>query len=147
MVRFALARQLIDQLIGIEVFMPAEDLLDQETPLIRATQPAALKVLFESICRRLRDADSIKLKSVVIVHGTFLLGPAWWAFKLWATGRCGLAARNTSFADTNEWQVIPVAYQRFLQGSLFSEGRLLNKPLTPTSSARFDCRPLFEFFQ
>jgi hypothetical protein len=45
----ALAGQLVDQLVGIKVFVPGENLFDQKTPLVRFAQTAALQILFESL--------------------------------------------------------------------------------------------------
>lgn len=55
----ALARQLVDQLIGIKVLVTTENLLDQVSTLVGAPQSATLQILFESIGWRLRYADRI----------------------------------------------------------------------------------------
>lgn len=51
-VRVAGWRQLFHQLIGVEMFMPAEDVIDQRQPLLRDAHPFALKKLDKPIAGR-----------------------------------------------------------------------------------------------
>lgn len=52
------AGQLVDQLIGIKMFMMLEDLFDQIATLVCIAQAATLQVLFEALLGGQRDFDS-----------------------------------------------------------------------------------------
>ena len=51
---FAFPGKLIDELVGVEVFVMAEDLFDQVSTLLSLSQPAAEQVFLETLHRSLR---------------------------------------------------------------------------------------------
>jgi hypothetical protein len=55
--RFSLGGKLRNKLVGIEVLVMAEDILDQDPPLLGVPHPATLEVLRESLLRRKRDLN------------------------------------------------------------------------------------------
>ena len=52
---FRLAGEAGHQLVGVEVVVPLEDMVDQDPPLLRDPLAAALQVLFEPLLRREGD--------------------------------------------------------------------------------------------
>lgn len=59
-VRVPLARQLVDQLVGIEMLVSAKDLFDQKDLLLCLAQSATKQVLFKPLNGRLRDCDGFQ---------------------------------------------------------------------------------------
>ena len=61
-VRLALAREFINEPIGVEVIMLAEDVIDQHTALFCVAHPAALQILFKPFERGERYFNGIERK-------------------------------------------------------------------------------------
>ena len=62
-----LTRQIFNQRVSIEMLVPGEHLLNQETTLLGLPQPTNLKVLFKPLLRRQGDVD-VRQRSLIGSH-------------------------------------------------------------------------------
>jgi hypothetical protein len=68
MILFTLARQLINQLVGIKMLMMTEHLIDQKLSLLGVAQPSPLQILLEPLLWRHRNLDASQRLILILYH-------------------------------------------------------------------------------